>query len=305
MGNGKMLDMEIDGKCFHFENLFIKNPIRCRFMDVYQIGEICFGPGYRVEDHAQEYYEISYVISGQGLVRIDDTILPVSPGDVVINTMGHIHGIYSDNKNILRFAYLAFLFNEESLHPQYGDLRRYYCGGSFSHYQDRNDILLLFMRCIDELYSETSHSRLMVCNYCEQIVVLCSRKTIQAHAGSAAAADAGNTVYRVIRYIDEHLCAIQSIAQLAEELGYSPVYLSHLFKKRTGMTLQKYISYKKNARALDLLKYGNISISQISEQLNFESPQSFSKAFRRIMGVSPRQYKQQQGSLAAAEATAN
>lgn len=91
--------------------------------------------------------------------------------------------------------------------------------------------------------------------------------------------------------MEENVCDITSIRELADKLGYNYTYLSHFFKDKTGITLQRYISYKKIERALHFLRYGDLSMTQISERLGYESPQSFSKAFRRVMGVSPTQYR--------------
>ena len=67
-------------------------------------------------------------------------------------------------------------------------------------------------------------------------------------------------------------------------------YLSHLFKDKTGTTLQQYICYKKVEYASQLLKEHEMSPAQVSEILGYESLSSFSKSFKRVMGISPKQY---------------
>ena len=94
----------------------------------------------------------------------------------------------------------------------------------------------------------------------------------------------------MIRYVEQNVCDISSIQDLAKTLGYNYTYLSHFFKAKTGTTLQKYITYKKLEKALQLLKYGELKPTQIAEKLNYESVQSFSKAFRRVMGFTPTKY---------------
>ena len=66
-----------------------------------------------------------------------------------------------------------------------------------------------------------------------------------------------------------------------------------MFKDKMGITLQTYVSMKKIEASLDLLKYKKSSIAQIAMSLNYESAQSFSKVFRKIMGCSPTEYQKQ------------
>jgi AraC-like DNA-binding protein len=97
----------------------------------------------------------------------------------------------------------------------------------------------------------------------------------------------GDTVYAIIRYIENNIFDIDDIRTIASSLGYSYSYISHLFKERTGVTLQRYIGLKKHEKALELLKYGNLSVTQVASQLQYKSVQSFSKAFSRTMGFPP------------------
>lgn len=77
---------------------------------------------------------------------------------------------------------------------------------------------------------------------------------------------------------------------MAEAVGYSSSYLSHLFKEKTGMTLQSYLARKKIERGVELMKSGCYSWTQIALELHYETPQAFSKAFRRVMQKSPSEF---------------
>ncbi len=147
---------------------------------------------------------------------------------------------------------------------------------------------------IGELSSATK-SRAMVRCLLDWILV-------DIYRGKAAVADAdllndptvtavGHTVYAVIRYIDEHLYAMNNLMEMAQELGYSYNYLSHLFRKKTGMTIQAYVSQKKIERSTSLLLQSRYSITEIAAMLNYDCIQSFSKAFKKAMNMSPTEYR--------------
>lgn len=282
------------GKHFHFDNNFWDNPIKYGFLDLYQIGELCCERGFKIEEHEQSVYEITYVISGCGYSYVDGEKIRLTEGDVMVNAMGHRHAMEADESNIFRYTYLGFRFNEDAAASGFDKLKDYYDSVPYHIVKDRNNILFPFMRCMDELYSQTAYSNFMVRNYCEQIVVLATRDSITSREPmlerSSYQGAVSSAVYSVIRYVEDNICTIGSIQELAKTLGYNYTYLSHFFKDKTGTTLQKYISYKKIERAIQLLKYGELSVTQIGTYLNYENLQSFSKAFRRVMGVSPTQY---------------
>ena len=83
---------------------------------------------------------------------------------------------------------------------------------------------------------------------------------------------------------------LSHVGEVAEAVGYSSSYLSHLFKEKTGMTLQSYLARKKIERGVELMKSGCYSWTQIALELHYETPQAFSKAFRRVMQKSPSEF---------------
>lgn len=110
---------------------------------------------------------------------------------------------------------------------------------------------------------------------------------------SKSAKPVGYTVYAVVRYISENIFNIDSIGKMARELGYCDSYLSRVFKEKMGMTLQSYVTMKKMEKAVEMIEQGNFTITEIALKLSFESLQSFSKSFRRTVGVSPMEYRKE------------
>lgn len=296
---------ENQGKYFHFDNVFWDAPLRCGFLDLYQIGEMCCECGFQVQEHVQGVYEITYVISGSGYSYIDGEKVRLTTGDVLVNSIGHRHAMEADESDLLRYTYIGFLFNEGAAPQAFDTLKACYSDEPYRLMKDRNDILLPFMRCMDEMYSKLVYSQSMVANYCQQIIVLAARNFTEEQEQTLSHIPYQNSVsaavYAVIRYVEKNIYSIQSIQELARDLGYNYTYLSHFFKQKTGVTLQKYINYKKVERALQLMKYGELSITQIAAQFHYESLQSFSKAFRRVMGFSPTKYRELEKARAAQE----
>ena len=100
----------------------------------------------------------------------------------------------------------------------------------------------------------------------------------------------GNSVYTVIKFIDRNIFEKIDLKMIAHEVGYNYSYISDVFKKKTGITIQKYISNRKIQEATELLKFGKLTINQVAQKLNYANVQSFNKAFKRTIGYSPSEY---------------
>ncbi|WP_309243368.1 helix-turn-helix transcriptional regulator [Caballeronia sp. CLC5] len=76
---------------------------------------------------------------------------------------------------------------------------------------------------------------------------------------------------------------------MARQAGMSLSKLSKLFKAVEGKTMMEYLLMVRMRRALDLMREGDLSITQISYEVGYEYPANFSTAFRRFFGTSPRE----------------
>lgn len=67
--------------------------------------------------------------------------------------------------------------------------------------------------------------------------------------------------------------------------------LSRIFSKLEGRTIENYLIQQKIERVKELIFYNELSISQISYELNYSSPQHLSRQFKQITSMTPTQYK--------------
>jgi AraC family transcriptional activator of pobA len=89
------------------------------------------------------------------------------------------------------------------------------------------------------------------------------------------------------------LRGLPSVQYVAEELHLSPNYLSGLLKVLTGRNTQQHIQDKMIEKAKERISTTELSVSEISHELGFEHPQSFSRLFKAKTGLSPLAFRQQ------------
>lgn len=79
---------------------------------------------------------------------------------------------------------------------------------------------------------------------------------------------------------------------IADTLGISGSYLSRLFRKETGSSLQDFINDVRVEKAANLLIYSEETLSGIAEYVNFPSQSYFGKVFKQKMQMSPKLYRE-------------
>lgn len=99
-------------------------------------------------------------------------------------------------------------------------------------------------------------------------------------------------IKEVCSYIDSHLAkASLSIGELSEVACLAPTYLSALFRKKTGNTISSYIQEARLNKACELLKNPAYKQYEIAEMVGYDDAKYFAKAFKKKMGLTPSEYR--------------
>ncbi len=86
---------------------------------------------------------------------------------------------------------------------------------------------------------------------------------------------------------------IPTVKYFAEKVCLSPNYFGDLVKAETGKTAQEYIQMKMTSKAKQLLLSPDLTTKSISAQLGFQHPQHFLRFFKKQVGITPREFRQQ------------
>jgi AraC family transcriptional regulator, arabinose operon regulatory protein len=104
-------------------------------------------------------------------------------------------------------------------------------------------------------------------------------------------ADAGKRAAKSIEFMKEHLHEPLQIATLAAVVNLSRSHYTTIFHRVTGYAPLKYLNHLRLQRAVRLLHTTDLSIKEISEQLGFSDQFYFSRAFRKLHGHAPSEYR--------------
>lgn len=280
-----------NGKKFEHEQQFIADPDKVGCFRIHQMGELNCEPGYTCHPHRQWCYEITYVLDGEGIHSVNETDYAVKKGDLFLTPLDSIHNITSVYN--LRYVFCGFDVVDDST-DDVKLMKSFFESAPCNIVKGSNEIASAFGKCLGEYYDQSLCSKLLIESYLNELVVNVMRIYLVKNRKSLRTVDRndsiGVSVYSVMLYINNNISGVKDIAAIASEFGYSPAYLSHCFKKQMGCTLRQYIAQKKIDEAIRLVKDVGISVTRVSKEVGFATPQAFTKAFKRIKGVSPTEY---------------
>ncbi len=279
---------------YHMNLIYFQEPLRLGDTRVYQIGRMFCLPTTVVDTHCHtNLFELTVATSGCGTVTTNSVPCEIKQGDIYISFPGDFHKIESDSENPLRFDFFAFDSTSEEIRAGLEHLME-------THYSARKRIIhderisFLVRNAIAEINSDDYGQDKILTHIIEQIPIYLLRdRRAKPTPDYVTPKDTDAFCYRVMNFIDSHIYTIKGLCDISEAIGYSVGYLSALFRKSTSHSLYKYLDDRRKEAARLLVLEGILSISEISEKLNYSSVYAFSKAFRNWFGISPRRYAEE------------
>jgi AraC-like DNA-binding protein len=97
-------------------------------------------------------------------------------------------------------------------------------------------------------------------------------------------------IIEMVHYSDE-LPKLTFSIYLSEKMQYDYNYVSNLFSKLTGITIQHYILEQKIERVKEMILYDQYSFAEIAQILNYSSPAHLSVQFKKMTGFTCSSFK--------------
>ncbi|WP_411747246.1 response regulator [Psychrobacillus psychrotolerans] len=98
-------------------------------------------------------------------------------------------------------------------------------------------------------------------------------------------------IHQIQQYIREHSHEDISLDALAYRVNLSPIYISKMFKEKLGVNYIDYLTECRIEKAKKLLNDPEKSLKEITFEIGYHEPNYFSKVFKKMCGVSPKEYR--------------
>lgn len=279
-------------KKYHLIYNYIEDPVYYKDTMLIQLGRLYCMPSAIIEKHAHiNYYELTIVSEGEGVVLTNDVPISVSKGDIYLSYPGDFHEIQSSEDKPLKYDFFAFNTKNPNIKKELKHII-----STIYNYEQRvfRDELInsAVSMAIAEITSKQEYYSDIITSLFEQTLfyVIRNFRTNKYPPQNMHTVSSEELCFQIMHYIDTHIYTLTRLSDLTERFRYNYSYLSVLFKKTTGNTIADYYNTRKLDTARLLINEKKLKITQISEILNYSSLYSFSKAFKNKYGISPKYY---------------
>ncbi len=275
---------------FHIDEYYGHNPLKFSTVELVQIGRCFCTPDTVIKPHAHlDWYELTIVRGGAGIVEANGVDVSVSEGDIFISLPCDTHAIYSDAKRPLQYDFFSFYLCNDEKRAALEEL-------SAAIYPAekrviKNDKIGYLVASVTEEINSTLPDRYEILDNALSQIILYLIRSLSGNFAQRTShvSDADLLCFKIMNYIDTHFYSIKNLSELSLITNYNYSYLSTVFKSETGSTISEYFQKKKLEAAKQLIKEGKLKIGKIAELLGYSSIYAFSKAFKKMYGIAPSQ----------------
>lgn len=278
---------------FHLNKSWFDRPLEFECISLIQIGRMFCKSTTVIDSHIHtDLYELTIVTDGKALIYTNNIATSVKKGDIYLSHPGDIHKIEADFKSPLKYDFFAFRINDTNFKKDFETISREYAMPTTRVFEDKQ-ISWLVGNVINELDFEDKYASELLDSIFKQILIYVIRgfRRIKPRNNYTNLSQNERLCFKLMNYIDTHIYYIKNLNELSEVVGLSYGYLSTIFKNTTHSSLSEYYRAKKLDSARFLLQEQKLTITEISELLNYTSVYAFSKAFKNYYGLSPKNFQ--------------
>lgn len=226
------------------------------------------------------YCCVEFVAAGRGTLTLGGRETPLSTGVVFSYGPGIPHAIRTDRRSRLRKYYVDFVGRDAAARLR--SLRL--APGSHAMVERPGEIRAIFDLLQQCGLAHSAHSQAL----CSQLlgVLLTKINELTQPAGTADGI-ALTTYARFQRFLATERLRLTSVSQAAAEFGISAAYACRLFRRYAATSPYQELLRQRMTLAADLLTHERLPVHQAAARLGFADPAQFSRAFKRVAGVSP------------------
>lgn len=237
---------------------------------------------YREREDGADQYILIYCTEGKGIIEVEDQIYRLEKSDAFCIPRNVRHKYYADEKEPWSILWVHFKGDNTNYFPLE---ERKIVHINSRHSDNRMMVLFnLLFRVLERNYTIGNFI------YISQVLsLILSEIYFREKVDESSVQDRHVTM--VIRYMYQHLRENLTLEEISEEVQLSKSYLNAVFKAQTGKSPVEFFIHLKMQEACKLLKSTDYYIYEVSSELGYTDQYYFSRIFKKVVGVSPKDYK--------------
>ncbi|MEF3308273.1 AraC family transcriptional regulator [Paenibacillus sp. GYB004] len=257
---------------------------------------------HRYKMHVQPGIEINLSLAGTAVYVVGSRIYKTSPGHILLFP-GHVpHQVFVDNAD--KYKRVVLCIDDAMLQAMAGSPApahslEWFGSVPCHHIRLSMNMFALFKQIVQLMHTELMEQRRgweqMMMAQLTSLSVMIGRmvdEQLAAYQQSRGPCLPEDLADRCCQYIESHLHEDLSLQSVAELFHVSPEHLTRTFKREKGVAFYQYVLLQRIQESKRLmLARSDISLTDIAYTLGFASSSHFSRIFKSVTAITPREFR--------------
>lgn len=232
--------------------------------------------------HYHNSYEMFIMINGSTTMLVNDKLVPADKRDIIFLKPNILH---KNNGGAIHERY-ALHFTMNYLNTYFTDTAINSIIQNFD--KDKLTFTSSAFAGIHELLNKIEHNEKYTYLYIAEIMSIVENKKniVQEKINRN-----NSMVNSILEYIHSNYADISGLDDIANEIHITKQYMCQLFKKHTLVTVSDYLNNVRINNACEMLRSSDMNITETAMQCGYNSPMYFCKVFKKIVHMTPNEYK--------------
>lgn len=264
-----------------------------------------FSKSFCYDGESHDFWEIVYIDKGEMICTADKKRFILKNGEMTLHKPNEFHNLSGNNTVAPNVSIITFQCKSRAM--------KYFEGKIFKLSAEEKSLLSTIiaegtscfelidpqnplLQKMNKLDSAPFGSSQMVKNYLEIFLIMLYRNTnvLTKKMRQSYLIDGVDVPYKIkeiLSFLENNIYGKISIKDVAAHIGKSESAVKQLFANYRKCGIIRYYNELKIKEAKKLIRESEYNFSQISEMLCFDNPQYFSKCFKNITKLTPKEYK--------------
>lgn len=253
-------------------------------INMYQCGSEACKPGHYYGPAVRDHFLIHYIHSGKGIFQVGNETYHLEKGNGFLICPNIVTYYQADMHSPWTYSWIGFHGLKAESYLKRANLT---LSNPIFKY-DRDDFI---ENCFEQMHKAANMSRGKETRLYGLLYLFLSQ--LIEFNGTDVLIENRKELYvkKVVQFIELNYPRKISVNEIARYVGLDRSYLCSVFKDYLNNTIQEYLINFRIGKSCDLLENNNLSIGDVSRSVGYDDPLLFSKIFKKIKGLSPREYR--------------
>jgi len=275
----------------YFENSKVKylEPLKKQSVDLFlcYCGREDCTPGYSVGPAIRPQYLIHYIIDGEGSYSVNNKTYKLKKNQGFLICPNVLTYYEADKDNPWTYMWVGFNGVKAQTYLSYANLSE----DNLIFEYSKDDSLKNYISEMLKL-KEREHSNELKLEGLLYFFMSALAKTQKNTINQKCYKSTELYLEKSIEFIENNYPNNVKVNDIASYIGINRSYLTNIFRKNINMSPQKFLINYKIDKACELLNNPELSIKVIAASVGYADPLTFSKIFKKVIGINPKSYRE-------------